>query len=218
MFFCYLEAKMKGISKFVVCIAWCIASVAALPESEIQSIRHKWAVAKYHQKDLEQDASFKDLLRYTKTKLDEHPDDAALWAWHGTIMSTYASVKGGVGALQTLSDAKDALERSIELDPTIEHGLAHSTLGALYYRVPAWPVSFKDKKKAEYHLSKALDIDPNNIDANYFMGEYYRRLGKSKKAAYHLTRASNVPKSNKEGVAEAGRRQEVATSLASIQR
>jgi Tfp pilus assembly protein PilF len=44
--------------------------------------------------------------------------------------------------------------------------------GALYYQVPGWPIGFGDKDKANELLKKALALNPDGIDPNYFYGDF----------------------------------------------
>ena len=46
-------------------------------------------------------------------------------------------------------------------------GAAYTSLGALYYQVPGWPLGFGDDAAARTMLRKGLAIDPDGIDANY---------------------------------------------------
>lgn len=185
---------------------------------QIAALRDAWASAKYESKESEQDQKFKLLIDKSKKLIEQQPNNAAALAWYGTILSTYASIKGGMGALHYLHDAKEALEKSIAIDPKAEEGLAHTILGALYARVPGWPVSFKDKKQAEFHLHQALTLAPNSMDANYFFGDYLMRSGQHKKAKGYLNKALNAPPRMNQSVADAGRRSEVMDALASLER
>jgi hypothetical protein len=62
--------------------------------------------------------------------------------------------------------------RAIQLDPNASEGAAFVTLGSLYYMVPGWPIAYGDTNKADALLKKALVINPNTIDANYFYGDF----------------------------------------------
>jgi hypothetical protein len=56
------------------------------------------------------------------------------------------------------------------IDPRALQGSAYTSLGSLYYQVPGWPIGFGDDKRAEAMLLKALEINPDGIDPNYFYG------------------------------------------------
>ncbi|MCK7498772.1 MAG: hypothetical protein MZW92_55455 [Comamonadaceae bacterium] len=79
----------------------------------------------------------------------------------------------------------------------------------LYYKVPGWPIGFGDKAKAKELLQKALAINPQGIDANYFYGEYLVETGKPAEArAVPGARARRRRRVRAAQIADAGRREE----------
>ena len=121
-----------------------------------------------------------------------------------------------LGALGIAKAARRDLERAIELDPVALDGSAYTSLGTLYHKVPGWPIGFGDHDKAEQLLRKALDINPNGIDANYFYGELQLELGHRAEAAQYLTRAKAAPPRPGRALADRGRQQEIAGLLARL--
>ena len=63
-------------------------------------------------------------------------------------------------------------------------------------------------------LLKALLINPNGIDPNYFYGEYLIETGKSGEAVPYLERALAAPARPGRELADAGRREEAKALLA----
>ena len=92
--------------------------------------------------------------------------------WEGIIVSSLAGEKGGLGALGLVKQAKAIYEHAIQIDGKALDGSAYNSLGVLYYKVPGWPLGFGDKDKAKELLQKALALNPQGIDPNYFFGEY----------------------------------------------
>jgi len=89
-------------------------------------------------------------------------------------------------------------------------------LGTLYAKVPGWPVGFGDERKAEALLLKALQINPNGIDPNYFYGEFLRDQGDTAKARLYLLRARKAtPRPGRE-LADQGRQSEISAVLKSL--
>lgn len=74
--------------------------------------------------------------------------------WSAIIDSSWAGAKGGLGALSLVKQARSDLEKAISIDPNALQGSAWTSLGALYYQVPGWPIGFGDKNKAEEMLKK----------------------------------------------------------------
>jgi tetratricopeptide (TPR) repeat protein len=182
----------------------------------IEKVRQDWAVLKYKTDRSQQVLAFEALNDYLDTEMKQNPNNPSLLAWRGTVLSTYANLKGGLGAVKILEEAKGYLEQSIALDDTAEQGLAHVILGALYYKAPGWPISFKDNKEAIKHLEKGLTLNPNGIDANYFYGDYWKEQGDKEKAREYLSAVLKAPVRENNVVADEGRRQEAEKALQAL--
>ncbi len=141
---------------------------------------------------------------------------AELLIWQGIILSTYAGAKGGLGALDLVKQAKASLEEAIKLDPKALDGSAYTSLGALYYQVPGWPVGFGDEEQAEVLLKKALAMNPDGIDPNYFYGDFLYREGRYTQAQAVLEKALAAPDRPGREVADNGRRAEVQALLKEV--
>jgi cytochrome c-type biogenesis protein CcmH/NrfG len=89
-------------------------------------------------------------------------------------------------------------------------------LGVLYYKVPGWPLGFGDKAKARELLQKALALNPNGIDPNFFYAEYLVETKKADEAVPYLEKALNAPPRPGRQIADAGRREEARALLAKI--
>ncbi|HDR2390390.1 TPA: tetratricopeptide repeat protein, partial [Enterobacter roggenkampii] len=73
-----------------------------------------------------------------------------------------------------------------------------------------------DKDKAEEMLKKALAINPDGIDPNYFYGDYLLKEKKTDEAKRYLTKALKAqPRPGRE-IADSGRRHDIERDLASI--
>src|SRR5690606_2049518 len=102
-----------------------------------------------------------------------------LKVWLAINKSSLAGVKGGLGALSLVKEAKLLYEEVIDPAPNTLDGSAFTSLGTLYYKVPGWPVAFGDDVKAEELLQRALLINPTGIDANYFYGDFLAEQGRT---------------------------------------
>mgnify|MGYP003611686500 FL=1 len=137
--------------------------------------------------------------------------------WRGIILSTYAGAKGGLGALELVKQSKASLERALALDPKALHGSAYTSLGALYYQVPGWPIGFGDDQQAEKLLKQALQLNPNGIDPNYFYGDFLFRQKRYSEAKLALEKAQAATARPGREVADRGRQAEIAALLAKVQ-
>ena len=133
--------------------------------------------------------------------------------WEAIILSSYAKFAGGLSALSKAKAARDLLERAEKIDPAALNGSIYTSLGSLYYKVPRWPIGFGDKKKARAYLEKALQINPDGIDPNYFYGDFLLEQGEYAKARTYLEKALASPPRNGREDADQGRRTEVEQDL-----
>lgn len=185
-----------------------------LPTSaEVQEVKDAWAEAKYNLKGDEQIEAFETLITRIDTLREQGGDPAEWDLWEGTVLSTYASLKGGMGALKMVTRARDLLEKSLEQAPHLEDSLAYGVLGTLYYRVPKWPVGFKDGKKAKRYLQKAVASAPESIDANFYYGEYLASQKEYKEAQTYFSLAMQAPHRPDRELSDMGRRHEIQQAL-----
>ena len=180
----------------------------------VADLQQRWAVANYELRDKPRVAALDVLTQDAEALTRQYPQRAEAWIWSGIIRSTLAGARGGLGALGIAKAARRDLEQAIALDPTALDGSAYTSLGTLYHKVPGWPVGFGDDDKAEQLLRKALELNPNGIDANYFYGEFALDQGHRAEAAQYLTRASAAPPRPGRELADRGRQQEIAALLA----
>ena len=133
--------------------------------------------------------------------------------WEGIVVSSLAGEKGGLGALGLAKRARACYEQSLKIDDHALDGSAYNSLGVLYYRVPGWPIGFGDRKKADELIRKALAINPDGIDPNYFYGDFLLSTGRPAEALPYLQRAlSAAPRPGREN-ADKGRRAEAAALM-----
>ena len=79
--------------------------------------------------------------------------------------------------------------------------------------MPGWPIGFGDDAKAR--LQKALAINPDGIDSNYFYGDFLYRKGETEGARQALTRAQGAA-APQAPLADEGRRKEIESLLAAM--
>lgn len=184
----------------------------------ISDLQSRWAIANYELKDKKQLKAFQQLVADAQTATSAHANEAGIWVWSGIIKSTFAGVKGGLGALKYAKAAKADLDQAISIDGTALHGSAYTSLGTLYYQVPGWPIGFGDNEKAEALLKKAVTINPDGIDSNYFYAQYLLGEKQYRKAEQHLIKAQNAKPRPQRPLADKGRQAEIAVLLAETQK
>lgn len=185
-------------------------------DGEILALQHRWAQANYELQGKPQVQAFESLISDAEKLTGQYPDAASAWIWSGIIKSTYAGVKGGLGALKYARASKVDLEHALRLEPEALEGSAYTSLGTLYFKVPGWPLGFGDHDKAEELLLKALAINPRGIDSNYFYGDYLIGEKRYRDAETYLVRAQQAPPRPNRTLADAGRQKEVALALSAV--
>lgn len=168
-----------------------VAPLAVSPK--LYALQQRWAKVNYTLQGEEQKMAFKALIAQAHVLTQEKPNSAANWAWLGICQSTAAAAIGGTGALGLAKEAKISLEKSITIDKQALDGAATTTLGALYHKLPGWPLSFGSDKKAEKLLLSAVVAHPESIDANFFYAEFLYDDGDNKTAREYLLRAQQAP-------------------------
>ena len=192
-------------------------AVAGEPATgSVNQVRDRWAQINYQLPKPQREAAFEELLHQSEKIRQANPRDAAALIWEGIVLSSLAGEKGGMGALGLVKRARADFEAAIKLDADALDGAAYTSLGALYYQVPGWPLGFGDDDTARTMLRKGLAIDPDGIDANYFYGDFLRDQKDWAGARAALQKALAAPARPGREVADAGRRQEAQARLKEV--
>lgn len=208
---------MKALRLFAFVLALCAVNVhAGTDAGALTRLQSRWAEINYEMAGDAQKKAYEQLLDEAATFLQQRPRDAELLIWSGIVKSSYAGAKGGLGALKYAKEARADLEAALAADPNALAGSAYTSLGVLYMKVPGWPLGFGDNKKAEELLRKALAINPDGIDPNFFFGEYLRASKRYREAEGYYRKALQAPPRPGRELADQGRRREIETALAAI--
>lgn len=144
------------------------------------------------------------------------PGRAEPLIWSAIITASEAGLRGGLGALGLAREARTLLERAEAINPRALNGAALTSLGSLYAQVPGPPIGFGNRTRARTYLQRALTIAPNDVDANYFMGDLLNREHDYAGAARSLERALAAPARPGRAAADRGRKAEARTLLAQV--
>jgi len=185
-------------------------------DSEVHQLQQRWAEVNYQLKGKTQVTAFEELAEDADRLAASHPDSAAAWIWSGIIKSSYAGAKGGLGAMKLAKASRADLEHAMELDPDALDGSAYTSLGTLYFKVPGWPIGFGDDDKAEELLKKALALNPEGIDPNYFYGDFLLEHKRYAEAEQALLKAQHAPRRPDRPLADAGRQEEIEMALLKV--
>ncbi|MBZ9559377.1 MULTISPECIES: hypothetical protein [unclassified Modicisalibacter] len=206
-------AALVGLTLGLSNAASAISDTVAGGVHELQS---RWAQIQYKTPEERRVDGFDQLYQRARALIDAHPGAAELYIWAGIIRSSEAGAKGGLGALSLVKEAKGDLEKALSLDANALDGSAYTSLGALYYQVPGWPIGFGDDDKAKVMLQKGLTLNPDGIDPLYFWGDYQHDQGHDAEARRALQKALQAaPRPGRE-VADQGRRAQIHELLEAL--
>ena len=185
-------------------------------DDQLLEIQHEWATANYQTKGDAKKKALEELTQKTAAFVSANAGSAEALIWDGIANSTYAGARGGAGALKYAKKARKNFQAAIAINPNALNGSAHTSLGTLYYKVPGFPIGFGSNKKAEQHLKKALELNPNGIDSNYFYGDFLIDRKRYDEAIVVLNKAKAAEDRPNRPLADKGRRGEInkAISLA----
>jgi tetratricopeptide (TPR) repeat protein len=213
---------MKRFSTKAVAVLALLASLGAAPahaaapaelDTELLAIQTSWAAANYSPDGDAKEAAFDNLEKQAAAFSARYPNRAEPLIWEGIVLSTAARAQGGLDALGRATQSRDRLEAALKINPKALQGAAYTSLGALYHKVPGFPVGFGSDKKAKEHLEQALAINPAGIDPNYFYGEFLYDEDDYAGARRHLEKALQAPPRPNRQSADEGRRRDINALL-----
>jgi tetratricopeptide (TPR) repeat protein len=193
-----------------------IAVWAAPVDDAVAELQRDWEVIRYQTPQAEREKRFEALSAKAHKVTETYPGRSEPLIWEGIIVSSWAGEKGGIGALGLVKQAKADYEQALQIDAKALDGSAYNSLGVLYYKVPGWPLGFGDKAKAKELLQKALAINPQGIDPNFFYAEYLVETKHADEAMPYLEKALQAPPRPGRQIADSGRREEVRALMAKV--
>jgi tetratricopeptide (TPR) repeat protein len=207
---------------FVACaVCFTMLSPAALAgddfATELLAIEHAWDHANYETPNGDaKTRAFETLNERTESFVRAWPGRAEPLVWEGIVRSSYAGAKGGLGALSLAKAARESLLAAVKLDGNALHGSAYTSLGVLYYKVPGFPLGFGSHDKAADYLRKALSLNPDGIDPNYFYGEFLFEEKEYAESLRYLQKALAAPPRPDRPLADSGRRGEIDALITKV--
>lgn len=184
-----------------------VTDSAQLPE--VRQIQSEWARLYYLDEFLNKNyRELQALARKANRISHDNPQSAEALVWDAIVLSTLAEKKGGIGALSLVKEAKLKLEQAEAIEPTVLGGSVYASLGSLYSKVPGWPIGFGNDKKAEKYFHKALAVNPQGLDINYFFAEYLADNGRDLLALKYVEKALQAPRMEGRPLADRGRREQ----------
>jgi tetratricopeptide (TPR) repeat protein len=153
----------------------------------------------------------KDGWELAERAISVNPNDAAGYYWAALCMGNYVL---GLGAMKALSQGiegkfRDRLGRAQALNAGYERGGIEIAWGRFYDKLP-WPK--RDRKKAQEHLRRALEIDPAGLRARVYLAISLMDSGSPQEAKRLLDEVGAAPLGRYD-VAEERRAKALASAL-----
>ena len=208
--------KKNSILAFVL-LSLSQSVFSATLDETILDLQRQWAVANYETPEKEIDKVFEKLTITAQAAVKSFPNKAEPLVWNAIIVSTYAGKSGGLSALSKVKEARRLLLEAEKIDPNVLNGSIYSSLGSLYYQVPGWPIGFGDDEQAEKYLQKALAVNPDGIDSNYFYADFMLDQDNKKEAKKYFTKALKAAPRPRRPLADKGRQAEIKAKLMALE-
>lgn len=183
------------ISLGVLSVGWQARAADSAPvaqdpfQARIAEIRYEVTAIEHGKADKAE--AFDRLVVRADALAREFPKRPEPRVWKGIALSASAKHKG-LSALSAVKEARSLLEAALAMDEAVAGPVAHNALGMLFHKVPGWPVSFGDDRKAEEHFRKAVGAS-SCLDTHYRYGEFLMDEGRRDEARKHLERALAFP-------------------------
>ncbi len=176
--------------------AFFLASSLAFAEPNAEELANKlndeWEVIFYTLPTNRQAERFKELLPRVRELGAKYPNRAEPLIIEAVTLCTLVAAEWSFSALSDIEKARDLLVKAIEIDPKAMEAAAYIALGNLYYRLPGWPISFGDDDLARENLEAAVKLYPDEVDTNYFLGDYWLGEDEYDKALPYLEKAEKA--------------------------
>jgi len=210
----------RFISASLMAIAMMLAGSAMADEvtDAVHGLQSAWATANYETAENQKQDVFKSLSEQASAVTAKYPDRAEPKIWEAIIRAGYAGAMGGISsmfnAMPQMEQGRDLLLAAEKIDANVMHGSVYTTLGSFYYMVPGGFIGFGDTDKAKAYLDKALAVAPDDMDANFYNGDFRLEQKQYKQAIPYFEKVLSLPDVADRPVYSKGRKAEAAKKLA----
>jgi tetratricopeptide (TPR) repeat protein len=205
--------RVTGVALALIMAAANVMAGEPPAHAAVQQLKDEWSEVFYRMPPKQQGPKLDVFLARARDLVQRYPQAAEPLLMEALVLCSQAGSNGGLGALSKVKEAREALKRAINLDPLAMEGSAYVILGNLYYRLPGWPLSFGDDKLARLYLETALNHFPNELDTNYFYGDFLLEQGEFDKALIYLEKAEKAPVREDSRLSDLKLKQELALAL-----
>ena len=106
--------------------------------------------------------------------------------WLGVCYGLLGEEQGIMSSFFLLDPIETCFNKSLQLDESYFYGAPLRSIGLFYHRIPGWPVSKGDNRKALSYLEKSLHYGPEFYLNHLYISWVYKALGNNSKHRHHL--------------------------------
>jgi tetratricopeptide (TPR) repeat protein len=106
--------------------------------------------------------------------------------WLGVCYGLLGEEQGIMSSFFLLEPIETCFNHSLKLDESYFYGAPLRSIGLFYHRIPGWPVSKGDNRKALSYLEKSLQYGPEFYLNHLYISWVYKALGDTSRFRYHL--------------------------------
>ena len=181
----------------VIFICLFIHVQAHAQNDDVASLYKAWRNTAHLSIDSDNKQQLVTFVKQAQQLCRDQPDNPQACALSGIIKGHYASQVDKLQSLKFAKQARNDLQHALSLEPTVFDGEAYAELGMLYHLTPGWPFSFGSQPMAERLLGKALEIAPQSVLTNLYLGEFLYNQQRTQEAAQYLQTALIVAEHHK---------------------
>ena len=118
------------------------------------------------------------------TALDKDNIESTFWL--GVCYGFLGEERGIMSSFFLLDPIETCFNHALKLDESYFYGAPLRSLGFFFHKIPSWPISKGDNKKALSYLEKALVYGPEFYLNQLYIAFVHKSLGNMAKYRHHL--------------------------------
>jgi tetratricopeptide (TPR) repeat protein len=136
-------------------------------------------------------------IEFGKKGIALDPKNIESQFWTGVCYGLLGDERGILNSFFLLSPLESCIEASVSIQESYFFGGPLRVKGVFYNRLPSWPISKGDNKKALDCLLKALAYGEEFFLNHLYIGQVYKSMGNRVKAREHFEWILNAPVNEK---------------------
>ncbi len=148
--------------------------------SEIKYIEGEWMNSSDKVK------TFSEGVEYGKKGIELNPNHLESHFWLSVNYGLMGEAQGMMNSFLLLDPIEKHVKKAMEINEGYFYGAPLRVIGYFYHKIPGWPISRGDDKKAKAYLLKALEYGPDFYLNHLYISKVYKSLGDKKSARQHL--------------------------------